>query len=262
MSSLPFEVICEIQPSTRPDLMQVRHQIGVLSCIAAGFLIPDNHLGRATISSVAVAHEVNQMGGRAIACLNARDRNLLGLRRDLMTAAAYGVDEFLLVFGDRPTAGARTGELTVRSMLHEVRQFSEASGSPNPLELRAGVTSRLTAIPDWKRDADFFFVQASFDRDDLLRWREGTDVRGKVFAGVLVPPSASRARKWAAEMPEVSVPDSWVAALDRDPNVGVDLSCELALAIRDSGAFDGVHLIPGIRYRAVAARLEGDQGIG
>src|SRR5271165_6863489 len=124
MNSLPFEVICEIQPSTRPDLMQVRHQIGVLSRIAAAYLIPDNHLGRATISSVAVAHEVNQMGGRAIACLNARDRNLLGLRRDLMTAAAYGVDEFLLVFGDRPTAGARTGELTVRSMLHEVRQFS------------------------------------------------------------------------------------------------------------------------------------------
>ena len=68
MSSLPFEVICEIQPSTRPDLMQVRHQIGVLSRIAAAYLIPDNHLGRATISSVAVAHEVNQMGGRAIAC--------------------------------------------------------------------------------------------------------------------------------------------------------------------------------------------------
>jgi len=63
-------------------------------------------------------------------------------------------------------------------------------------------------------------------------------------------------------MPEVSVPDSWVAALDRDPNVGVDLACELALAIRDSGAFDGVHLIPGIRYRAVAARLEGDLGLG
>jgi len=28
------------------------------------------------------------------------------------------------------------------------------------------------------------------------------------------------------------------------------------LAIRDSGAFDGVHLIPVTRYREVAARLE------
>ena len=46
------------------------------------------------------------MGGRSIACLNARDRNLLGFRRDLLTAAAYGVDEFLFVYGDRPESGS------------------------------------------------------------------------------------------------------------------------------------------------------------
>ena len=33
------------------------------------------------------------MGGRSIACLNCRDRNVLGLRRDLLTSAAYGVDQ-------------------------------------------------------------------------------------------------------------------------------------------------------------------------
>ena len=92
-----FQVVCEIEPATRPDLRHVRHQIGVLSKVASAFLIPDNHIGRATVSSVAVAHEVALMGGRAIACLNARDRNLLGLRRDLLTAAAYGVDQFLFV---------------------------------------------------------------------------------------------------------------------------------------------------------------------
>ena len=78
-----------------PDLMHVRHQIGVMSRIASSFLIPDNHIGRATVSSIAVAHEVALMGGRSIACLNARDRNILGFQRDLLTAAAYGVDEFL-----------------------------------------------------------------------------------------------------------------------------------------------------------------------
>src|SRR5262245_66517613 len=85
-----FEVVCEIEPATTPDLTRVRHQIGVLAPVASAFLIPDNHIGRATVSSVAVAHEVQAMGGRAIACLNARDRNLLGFQRDLLTAAAYG----------------------------------------------------------------------------------------------------------------------------------------------------------------------------
>ena len=91
MTTRPFEIICEIEPPTRPDLTHVRHQIGVLSAVADAFLIPDNHIGRATVSSVAVAHEVQAMGGRSIACLNSRDRNLLGFRRDLLTAAAYGV---------------------------------------------------------------------------------------------------------------------------------------------------------------------------
>src|SRR6201995_1092736 len=126
----PFQLICEVEPATRPDLMHVRHQIGVMSKIASAFLIPDNHLGRATVSSIAVAHEVQQMGGRSIACLNARDRNLLGFRRDLLTAAAYGVDHSLFVYGEEPLAGARTSELTVRAMLAEGRAYAETLGGP------------------------------------------------------------------------------------------------------------------------------------
>src|ERR671917_1488236 len=128
MSSASFEWVCEIEPPTRPDLTHVRHQIGVLSKVASAFLIPDNHVGRATVSSIAVAHEVDRMGGRAIACLNARDRNMLGFRRDLLTGAAYGVDEFLFVYGDDPVSGARTGQLNVRSMIEYLRHFSEEHG--------------------------------------------------------------------------------------------------------------------------------------
>lgn len=86
------------------------------------------------------------MGGRSIACLNARDRNLLGFRRDLLTAAAYAVDEFLFVFGDRPETGRRSDDLTVRSMLEEARRF----GADRRLargRLRLGVTSRLQPCP-------------------------------------------------------------------------------------------------------------------
>ncbi len=118
-----FEVVCEIEPATSPDLRRVRLQIGVLSAVSSVFLIPDNHIGRGTVSSIAVAREVIDMGGRAIACLNARNRNTLGFRRDLLTAAACGVDEFLFVCGDRPESGRRSDDLTVRTMLEEARRF-------------------------------------------------------------------------------------------------------------------------------------------
>lgn len=37
---------------------------------------------------------------------------------------------------------------------------------------------------------------------------------------------------------------------------GVELACELVTGIAALGGFDGVHLIPGVRYREMAARLE------
>jgi methylenetetrahydrofolate reductase (NADPH) len=247
-----FEVVCEVEPPTRPDLMHVRHQIGVLSKVASAFLIPDNHIGRATVSSVAVAHEVEQMGGRSIACLNARDRNLLGFRRDLLTAAAYGVDQFLFVYGDRPTSGARTGQLTVRSMIEELRAFPIEGARP----FRAGVAAGPGSLPAWKRDADFVFAQVRFSMNEMLEWRSQIDFDGPVYAGVMVVPSVSMARKIGADIQQLTVPDEWLAAIERDPTAGVSLACDLVEGIRESGAFDGVHLIPVSRYREVAARLE------
>jgi methylenetetrahydrofolate reductase (NADPH) len=249
-----FGIVCEIEPATRPDLMRVRHQIGVLSRVASSFLIPDNHIGRATVSSIAVAHEVALMGGRSIACLNARDRNMLGFRRDLLTAAAYGVDEFLFVYGDRPETGRRSDDLTVRSMLTEARRFTESE--PGLEQLRVGVTTRLTPVPAWKRAADFLFVQVSWSVPELLDWRSRLCFEGPVFAGVLVPSSATMARKLSAETPELTVPDDLIAALDVNPEAGVDFASRMVHDIRESGAFDGVHLIPVSLYRHIAARLE------
>jgi 5,10-methylenetetrahydrofolate reductase len=253
-----FELVCEVEPPTRPDLTKVRHQIGVLSPIAGSFLIPDNHIGRATVSSVAVAHEVQKMGARSIACLNSRDRNLLGFRRDLLTAAAYGVDRFLFVYGDKPTVGGRTSELNVRTMVEEARGAAEDQTFAGSVPFQVGVTSGLRPVPAWKTTADFTFVQVSYSLDALLRWRESVEPAGPVYAGVMVLASARMARNLAASIPDISIPDRLVEAVERDRNAGVAAACEQILAIRDSGAFDGVHLVPVSRYREVASQLERD----
>ncbi|WP_211370304.1 methylenetetrahydrofolate reductase [Nonomuraea turkmeniaca] len=244
---MTFELICEIEPPTKPDLTHVRHQIGTLGKIAHSFLIPDNHIGRATVSSVAVAHEVEAMGGRGIACLNSRDRNLLGFQRDLLTAAAYGVDQFLFVYGDKPTSGNRTSDLTVRSMIEEARRFSPG--------LRLGAAAALRPLPAWKRTADFLFAQVSFSLEAQLRWREAHPVDVPVYAGVMVLASERHARTLAAAIPDIALPDDLVARVAADRMAGVEAACEQVLALRDSGAFAGVHLIPVSRYRDVESRL-------
>jgi hypothetical protein len=64
------------------------------------------------------------------------------------------------------------------------------------------------------------------------------------------------ARKLSADIPELAVPERLVEALDADRDAGVDFACQMVIDLRESSAFDGVHLVPVSRYREIAARLE------
>jgi hypothetical protein len=72
----------------------------------------------------------------------------------------------------------------------------------------------------------------------------------------MVIASAQMAAKLTSDVPQLSVPDWLVERIDRDEAAGVEFACEMVGHLRDSGAFDGVHLIPVRRYRDVARRLE------
>ena len=122
--------------------------------------------------------------------------------------------------------------------------------------MRFGAATGLGTLPGWKRAADFLFVQIGFSLDDLLAWRAQVKVDVPVYAGVIVVASGAMARDLAAEIRGLTVPAGLADRLERDRNAGVEAACELVVGIRDSGAFDGVHLIPVGRYREVAARLE------
>ena len=229
-----FEIVCEIEPPTRPDLMHVRHQIGVLSKCASSFLIPDNHIGRATVSSIAVAHEVEQMGGRSIACLNARDRNLLGFRRDLLTAAAYGVDQFLFVYGDRPSRDVAPVNLTVRSMIDELRALRRRT----PTRHRSA--SACAAGPARSRHGSA--TPTSSSRRSSSRSTSCSsgvptiDFDGPVYAGVMVVPERQR---WPASSAPTSR-SSRSRRLARRRRAGSrtpasSSACELVADVRDVG---------------------------
>jgi methylenetetrahydrofolate reductase (NADPH) len=219
-----FEVLCEIEPPTTPDLAIVREQIAVLQPWCDAFLVPDSHLGRATVSSIAVAHEVAYLRGRAVACLNARDRNLLGLRRDLLTARAYGVRELLFVYGDQPSEGDRA-PMTVRRMLAEVRESAP--------DLRIGVAADLTKpLPEWKRDADFLCIQLSFDPLAVEQWCHHTAFEGRIYAGVVVFASHKMAVRLMQRIPGLVVPE-------RRQDVGRGCHCRCRGGRRDGGEPEG-----------------------
>ena len=76
--------------------------------------------------------------------------------------------------------------------------------------------------------------------------------------GSATPSSASGligARKLSRDVPQLAVPEDVIRRLDADPSAGVAIAADLVTSIQDTGAFDGVHLIPVSRYREISARL-------
>lgn len=237
-----FRLIWELPTPTRPGMNRIGAQVAALADVADEFLVPDNHLGHATVSSIAVAHAVTAAGGQAITCLNARDRNVLGLQRDLLTAATYGLGRILCVYGDDPAHGSRTRELTTRTMVDHIRAYQHGT----PFEV--GVTMGLGRVPRWKLDADFAFAQLSFSLRDLFRWRDALAFDAPVHAGMLVLQSP----RTAAAVPGLRVPPALLERVAADPRAGVDAACEAVAAIRDHGGFAGVHLVALNRARELA----------
>jgi methylenetetrahydrofolate reductase (NADPH) len=240
--------IVEVAPPTRPDLERVRRDITRAQQVSDRILVPENQLGRASLSSLVVAAEVRRAGARPIACLTARDRNLVGLRRDLLTAAALGVDHLLFVYGDAPRRGERAAGMSVRRMLEVARE--EAEG------LRVAVGGSCTReLPGWKTAADDVLVQPCSDIERLVAWRERIDAALAVYPGVLVLGDAATGVRLNRTIPGLDVPEAALDRLDRDPDAGVELAAEQIDRLRATGAFDGLYLIPVGRHERLAERL-------
>jgi methylenetetrahydrofolate reductase (NADPH) len=248
-----LDVTAELDVPHRPDLAPVGRQLDALAPVAARFLVPDNATARAAVAGLVVAAEVRRHGHETVAVLNARDRNTLGLRRDLLGLLALGVQEVLLLRGDKPDDDAEDGPLTVGAMLREARSVAEEHDAP----LTIGVVAAPGRdLPGWKRDADVVWLAPTFSLPAVAEWRERhADLTAPVRAGVLVPTGPDMARGVAEGM-DLELPDGLVGALEEDDTAGVDAACEHALALHDAGV-DGIHLVAVSRYREVAQRLSG-----
>lgn len=248
-----LDITAELDVPHRPDLAPVHRQLDALAPVAARFLVPDNATARAAVAGLVVAGEVRRRDHEAVAVLNARDRNTLGLRRDLLGLLALGVHEVLLLRGDRPEDEAEDGPLTVGAMLREARALADEHG----VALRVGVVAAPGRdLPAWKRDADVVWLAPTFSVPAVADWRERhADLGRPVRAGVLVP-TGPRMARGVAEGMDLALPDHLVDALEDDETAGVDPAVEHALALRDAGV-DGIHLVAVSRYREVAARLAG-----
>jgi 5,10-methylenetetrahydrofolate reductase len=64
------------------------------------------------------------------------------------------------------------------------------------------------------------------------------------------------ARRVNATIPDIRIPERIIDKLESDPGYGIEFAMEQIETVRDSGLFDGVHLVPVTRFRQMAERLQ------
>ncbi|HLF70055.1 MAG TPA: hypothetical protein VI541_03765, partial [Actinomycetota bacterium] len=227
---MTFRLIYEIEPPRVPDLRKIHSQIEIFGPLIDAVLVPDNHLGRPALSSVAIALELKRAGVDPIVALNARDRNHLRFASDLMTMKAYGLNEVVFLYGD-PIDSGRTG-LKVRQML----AHPEAQG------IRRGVAANIGNKLGWRSEADFFMTQLAFGRGKPGYWREAHGFSQPLYCGVIALRDREIARKIVGNIPGLQTPPGYLESFDHDPDAGFKMALTELSELRDSGV-DGAQLV-------------------
>lgn len=234
---MTFRLIFELEPPRVADLKRVWRQIEIFGPITDSILVPDNHLGLPAMSSFAIALEIQKQGFHPIVAVNARDRNSVRLRSDLITYRAYGLDEILLLYGDR--AEGERSSLTVRQML----------GEPSMEGMRRGVLATIGKPLGWREQADFLLTKLDFGRSKAGYWREAIGFPHPLYCGVIALPDVRMATKILGNIPDLHLPAGYLEAFEGDEESGFRAAIAELDDLHRSG-IDGAQLvIPANRRR-------------
>lgn len=211
---MTFRLIFELEPPRVPDLGRVLRQAEIFGPVVDAILIPDNHLGLPAMSSVAIGLEMKRLGLTPIVSINARDRNHLRLESDLLTLAAYGIDEVLFLYGDGIAAGRSS--LTVRRMLE----------AENGAAVAKGVLATIGRPLAWRAKADFLLTKLDFGRKAAGHWREALAFSQPLYCGVLALPDVPMARKILDNIPDLKLPAGYLKGFESDSEYGFKAAIE------------------------------------
>ncbi len=232
----------------------------------------------------AALHLLRESGVEPLLHYTCRDRNMMGMVRDLLGAAASGVRNLLLVSGDPPVTGPYPDSTAVfdidsigltnlvRRLNHGLDPGGHPIGAPTPFV--AGVAANQGAVDVereverfwWKVDAgaEFAVTQPVFDPEELERFLERvSDFRIPVLAGIWPLASLRQAEYLANEVPGVRIPSDVLERIRRAQErgeeaaraEGVSVAREMLDAVRP--LVQGVQVVaPGNEVERALAVLE------
>jgi methylenetetrahydrofolate reductase (NADPH) len=283
-----FAVTAEITPPRGASLEPLTLCVHDLKPVVSAINLTDGAGARVRMSGLAAAIHVKQLGVDPILQMTCRDRNRIAIQGDLLGAAAFGIENVLVLSGDGIDAGDDPDakgvfDLDARALLKAVHSMTVdgATLSGSELSTKTGFFAGAADVPvepngDWSPDAlrsksaagaRFVQTQFCFDIDLLGRYigrlrEEGLTEDMYFLVGLGPLRSADGARWMRKNLHGTIIPEGILRRLDaaRDPrHEGIAICAELIQQARDINGVAGVHLMAPGQHQAIveAIRLAG-----
>jgi len=267
-----FVITAEVTPPVTADRGEFLAKALPLKGLADAVNVTDGagarpHLGAVTAAAMLVTAEIEP-----ILQLTCRDRNRIALQSDLLSAAASGVRNLLMLRGDDPSAGDQPDakpvfDLDPRQLLETARRLRDASELPSGRKISGradfflgSADNPIDPPPGWapksleaKIAAGAQFVQTQFCMDAGVARRyvarlaeHGLAEKMSLIIGI-VPLRSVKSARWIKEkLFGAIIPDALVARMEAasDPAAeGRRICLDLVHALADVPRIAGVHIM-------------------
>ncbi len=235
------------------------------------------------LGSLAVCALLKQQGIETVFQLTCRDRNRLALQSDLLSAAALGIENVLLLTGDHTSLGDHPDAKPVFD-LDSVQLLQVARGLMQGTDMRGNKLSGKTphfclgAVVNPGADplepqivkmekkieagAEFFQTQAVYDVGVFETFLQKTrHLKVPVMAGIVFLKSAGMARYMNKNVAGVSVPEQLIKEMETTADKAaqsVEISARLIRQLKP--LCQGIHLMP-IGWDALLPRVLDASGL-
>lgn len=261
-----FAVTCDLHPPRGAHMDDFSREALVLAPVSDAVFVTDSPGARPRVSSLAGCILLRQVGVEPVLQLTCIRANRIALKSELLSAAAWGIYNLLLLGGDPARLGDLPEAVDVRcldttgliAMAAEMRGGSGEGGEGFPgvpyligaaVDPRGGSAELERVRAKLEAGTDFLVTQPVFDVSFFEAWwgeaRPALEGR-PLLAGVLVLGSARTARLLSSGLPGVEVPREVVTCLERASNSaleGARLAAETARALREVPGLAGIHFM-------------------
>ena len=267
-----FAITAEITPPVSCDAGDLRRKAEPLKGLADAVNVTDGAGARATMSALAAASILLDMGIEPILQLTCRDKNRIALQSELMGAAALGIRNLLLLTGDDPKAGDQPDtkpvfDINSAALIETARRLRDDSTLPTGRKVGGKAAFFLGAadVPidppaDWqphallgkvKSGAQFVQTQFCMDAGIVRRYVGRLEQAGLTQKlGILVGVNPLRSAKSAAWMKShlfgTIIPDALIKRMEgaADPErEGIRICSELIEELSTIPGVAGVHIM-------------------